>query len=253
MVRPTRKFVFLVSDSAPGCGRVGRAACPARCSRRRNPARGACVADRSGRLAALPRRNCWTIAEHARDTPLDDMQHLLARPAPDDQGVPAAAAPRGCTPETRTGGPRSSPRAYPSRPGSAAASNPAPSRPRAGRSSTSSAPASRRHRGHVPAGCCRVPGRESAAAASRAAQPASGPPTQPCPGSRAFDSKSPRAHDRQAAALTSHANPRPARSSLNRQLPYREPRDLRSHTRQLDLRRSESRILRKPDSFSGDY
>jgi SRSO17 transposase len=32
-----------------------------------------------GLLADLPRKNCWTIAEHAGDASPDGMQHLLAR------------------------------------------------------------------------------------------------------------------------------------------------------------------------------
>ena len=32
-----------------------------------------------GPLAGLPRKNCWTIAEHAGDATPDGMQHLLAR------------------------------------------------------------------------------------------------------------------------------------------------------------------------------
>ena len=32
-----------------------------------------------GLLAELPRKNCWTIAEHAGDRSPDGMQHLLAR------------------------------------------------------------------------------------------------------------------------------------------------------------------------------
>jgi SRSO17 transposase len=32
-----------------------------------------------GLLADLPRKNCWTLAEHAGDTSPDGMQHLLAR------------------------------------------------------------------------------------------------------------------------------------------------------------------------------
>jgi SRSO17 transposase len=32
-----------------------------------------------GLLADLPRKNCWTIAEHAGDPSPDGMQHLLAR------------------------------------------------------------------------------------------------------------------------------------------------------------------------------
>ena len=31
-----------------------------------------------GLLADLPRKNCWTIAEHAGDATPDGMQHLLA-------------------------------------------------------------------------------------------------------------------------------------------------------------------------------
>jgi len=31
-----------------------------------------------GLLAGLPRKNCWTIAEHAGDATPDGMQHLLA-------------------------------------------------------------------------------------------------------------------------------------------------------------------------------
>jgi SRSO17 transposase len=32
-----------------------------------------------GLLAELPRKNCWTLAEHAGDTSPDGMQHLLSR------------------------------------------------------------------------------------------------------------------------------------------------------------------------------
>ncbi len=32
-----------------------------------------------GLLADLPRKNCWTIAEHAGDTSPDGLQHLLGR------------------------------------------------------------------------------------------------------------------------------------------------------------------------------
>jgi hypothetical protein len=32
-----------------------------------------------GLLADLPRKNCWTIAEHAGDPDPHGMQHLLAR------------------------------------------------------------------------------------------------------------------------------------------------------------------------------
>jgi SRSO17 transposase len=38
-------------------------------------------------LADLPRKNCWTIAEHAGDTTPDGMQHLLARAVWDTDGV----------------------------------------------------------------------------------------------------------------------------------------------------------------------
>ena len=40
-----------------------------------------------GLLAELPRKNCWTIAEHAGDSAPDGMQHLLARARWDADGV----------------------------------------------------------------------------------------------------------------------------------------------------------------------
>ena len=40
-----------------------------------------------GLLADLPRRNCWTIAEHAGDASPDGMQHLLARAVWDADAV----------------------------------------------------------------------------------------------------------------------------------------------------------------------
>jgi SRSO17 transposase len=40
-----------------------------------------------GLLATLPRKNCWTIAEHAGDISPDGMQHLLARARWDADGV----------------------------------------------------------------------------------------------------------------------------------------------------------------------
>ena len=40
-----------------------------------------------GLLADLPRKHCWTIAEHAGDPAPDGMQHLLARAAWDHDGV----------------------------------------------------------------------------------------------------------------------------------------------------------------------
>ena len=40
-----------------------------------------------GPLAELPRKNCWTIAEHAGDPSPDGMQHLLARAKWDADGV----------------------------------------------------------------------------------------------------------------------------------------------------------------------
>src|SRR4249920_1705546 len=39
-----------------------------------------------GLLAELPRKNCWTIAEHAGDPSPDGMQHLLARAKWDADG-----------------------------------------------------------------------------------------------------------------------------------------------------------------------
>src|SRR5215207_1027310 len=40
-----------------------------------------------GLLADLPRKNCWTIAEHAGDANPDGMQHLLSRAGWDHDGV----------------------------------------------------------------------------------------------------------------------------------------------------------------------
>ena len=40
-----------------------------------------------GLLADLPRKNCWTLAEHARDPSPDGMQHLLARAVWDADAV----------------------------------------------------------------------------------------------------------------------------------------------------------------------
>jgi SRSO17 transposase len=40
-----------------------------------------------GLLADLPRKNCWTLAEHAGDPNPDGMQHLLARAVWDHDGV----------------------------------------------------------------------------------------------------------------------------------------------------------------------
>jgi len=40
-----------------------------------------------GLLADLPRKNCWTIAEHAGESGPDGMQHLLARAVWDTDGV----------------------------------------------------------------------------------------------------------------------------------------------------------------------
>jgi SRSO17 transposase len=40
-----------------------------------------------GLLAELPRKNCWTLAEHAGDPSPDGMQHLLARAVWDHDGV----------------------------------------------------------------------------------------------------------------------------------------------------------------------
>jgi SRSO17 transposase len=40
-----------------------------------------------GLLADLPRKNCWTIAEHAGDPSPDGMQHLLARAVWDEDMV----------------------------------------------------------------------------------------------------------------------------------------------------------------------
>ncbi|HEU5473781.1 MAG TPA: FAD-dependent oxidoreductase [Actinophytocola sp.] len=40
-----------------------------------------------GHLVALPRKNCWTIAEHVGDRDAHGMQHLLARARWDTDGV----------------------------------------------------------------------------------------------------------------------------------------------------------------------
>ena len=40
-----------------------------------------------GLLAPLPRKNCWTLAEHAGDASPDGMQHLLARAVWDADAV----------------------------------------------------------------------------------------------------------------------------------------------------------------------
>ncbi|HEX8934550.1 MAG TPA: transposase, partial [Pseudonocardiaceae bacterium] len=40
-----------------------------------------------GLLADLPRKNCWSIAEHAGDATPDGMQHLLERAVWDTDGV----------------------------------------------------------------------------------------------------------------------------------------------------------------------
>jgi SRSO17 transposase len=40
-----------------------------------------------GLLADLPRKNCWTIAEHAGQTSPDGLQHLLAGAVWDHDGV----------------------------------------------------------------------------------------------------------------------------------------------------------------------
>ena len=40
-----------------------------------------------GLLADLPRKNCWSIAEHAGDRDPHGMQHLLARASWDTDGV----------------------------------------------------------------------------------------------------------------------------------------------------------------------
>jgi SRSO17 transposase len=40
-----------------------------------------------GLLADLPRKNCWTIAEHVGNRSPDGMQHLLGRAVWDEDGV----------------------------------------------------------------------------------------------------------------------------------------------------------------------
>jgi len=41
----------------------------------------------AGLMSDLPRKNCWTIAEHVGDVTPDGLQHLLARASWDDDGV----------------------------------------------------------------------------------------------------------------------------------------------------------------------
>ena len=45
-----------------------------------------------GLLAELPRKNCWTIAEHAGDRTPDGMQHLLSRVRWDADGSATTCA-----------------------------------------------------------------------------------------------------------------------------------------------------------------
>lgn len=40
-----------------------------------------------GMLSGLPKKNCWTIAEHRGDLTPDGLQHLLARARWDADGV----------------------------------------------------------------------------------------------------------------------------------------------------------------------
>jgi hypothetical protein len=50
-----------------------------------------------GLLSDLPRKNCWTIAEHAGDPNPDGMQHLLARAVWDHDKVATTATMRPST------------------------------------------------------------------------------------------------------------------------------------------------------------
>ena len=47
-----------------------------------------------GLLADLPRKHCWTLAEHAGDASPDGMQHLLGRAVWDEDGVRDARLPQ---------------------------------------------------------------------------------------------------------------------------------------------------------------
>jgi SRSO17 transposase len=62
---------------------LGRVACRFRRVEPRRRVRGFVL----GLLADLPRKNCWTIAEHAGDVGPDGMQHLLGRAVWDTDGV----------------------------------------------------------------------------------------------------------------------------------------------------------------------
>jgi hypothetical protein len=45
------------------------------------------------KLADLPRKNCWTLAEHAGDARPDGMQHLLGRAVWDHDGCGMTCTP----------------------------------------------------------------------------------------------------------------------------------------------------------------
>jgi SRSO17 transposase len=68
-------------------GGAGRTAGPGRRPVSAGGAQAAGPAFVRGLLADLPRKNCWTIAEHAGDASPDGMQHLLARAVWDHNGV----------------------------------------------------------------------------------------------------------------------------------------------------------------------
>jgi hypothetical protein len=46
-----------------------------------------------GLMSDLPRKNCWTIAEHAGDATPGKMQHLLERAKWDTMGAMACGCP----------------------------------------------------------------------------------------------------------------------------------------------------------------
>ena len=56
-----------------------------------------------GLLADLPRKNCWTIAEHAGDAGPDGMQYLLGRSVWDTDGCAMTCVTKWSGPEVRRG------------------------------------------------------------------------------------------------------------------------------------------------------
>ncbi|MFE0798748.1 transposase [Streptomyces sp. NPDC058812] len=109
-------------------------------------------------LADLPRKSCWSIAEHAGDADPRGMQHLLNRAVWDTDGVPrrpARARHRRARRHRRGAGGRRDRRSEKRapRPSGGSASTPAPQigsrTPRSRSTSPTPAPAGTRARGHA--------------------------------------------------------------------------------------------------------